>query len=184
MRPEQPTSLSLPENRRMFKVISRLMIYALCAGLLTACASNSTKLEPPRVQLLGIQVLSTDMFAQKFKTRLQVQNPNQIEVPVRGIDFEVLLLGDRFAQGVSNDQFIIPALGEAEFDLTVTTSFVSAFGRLISRMGGAKLENIDYEIVGTLYVDKGFVKKIPFNNKGTLNFSKALEAREHGQTTL
>ena len=69
----------------------------------------------------------------------------------RGLDFEVLLFGDRFAQGVSSDQFVLPALGEAEFNMTVTTSFVSSFGRLISRMGGAKLESIEYEIVGTVF---------------------------------
>lgn len=168
----------------MLRMISRVLIVAGATALLAACATNMTDLVPPRIQILGIQVLSTDMFAQKFKARLQVQNPNELELPVRGIDFQVMILGDRFAEGVSDDQFIIPALGEAEFDLTITTSFVSAFGRLISRMGGGKLENLDYEIVGTLYVDKGMMKKIPFNNKGTLDFGRALDSRKPGETTL
>jgi LEA14-like dessication related protein len=165
-------------------MISRVLIAGGATALLAACATNMADLVPPRIQILGIQVLSTDMFAQKFKARLQVQNPNELELPVRGIDFQVMILGDRFAEGVSNDQFVIPALGEAEFDLTITTSFVSAFGRLISRMGGGKLENLDYEIVGTLYVDKGMMKKIPFNNKGTLDFGRTLDSRKPGETTL
>ena len=50
---------------------------------------------------------------------------------------------------------MLPARGEAEFDMMVTTNFVSSFGRLLSRVGGGKLENIDYEIAGKVLVDKG-----------------------------
>ena len=166
------------------KGLLRPLIIVALAAWLTACAGMSTKLEPPRVQLLGIDVLSTDMFAQQFNAHLQIQNPNDVEMPIRGLDFEVLLFGDRFAQGVSSDHFVLPALGEAEFNMTVTTSFVSSFGRLISRMGGAKLESIEYEIVGTVFVDKGMVKKIPFNHKGTVDFSRAAGNKKSSGTTL
>ena len=69
----------------------------------------------------------------------------------------------------------MPALGEAEFDMAVTTNFVSSMGRLISRMGGGKLENVDYELAGTLLLDKGMVRKIPFNKRGTLDFKRLLD---------
>ena len=67
---------------------------------------------------------------------------------------------------------MLPAQGEAEFDMMVTTNFVSSFGRLLSRIGGGKLENVDYEIVGKIIVDKGMVRKIPFNHRGTVDFTK------------
>jgi LEA14-like dessication related protein len=104
--------------------------------------------------------------------RLRVRNPNDMELKVRGLDYEILLMGDGFAEGNSSDEFLIPALGEAEFDMTVTTNFVSSLGRLISRMGGGKLENVEYEIVGEVLVDKGMIKKIPFNHKGKVDFTK------------
>ena len=92
---------------------------------------------------------------------MHVQNPNNMELPVKGIDYTLLLMGDLFAEGKTNEPFVLPALGEAEFDMTVTTNFVSSLGRLISRVGGGKLEDIDYELAGTLFVDKGMVRKIP-----------------------
>ena len=49
-------------------------------------------------------------------------------------------------------------------------------------MGGGKLENIDYELAGTLLVDKGMVRKIPFNKRGTLDFTRALEKAKSGAT--
>lgn len=150
----------------------RLWLVALVAGCLAACAGLSTHLESPKVALLSVQMLSTDMFAQKFRVRLKVENPNDLEMPVRGLNYQIFLMGDSFAEGSSTDQFLIPAKGEAEFDLPVTTNFVSSLGRLISRMGGAKLENIDYEIAGEVLVDKGMVRKIPFSHRGKVNFSR------------
>jgi len=76
------------------------------------------------------------------------------------------------------------AKGEAEFDMLVTTNFMSAFGRLLSRVGGGKLENIDYEISGKLYVEKGILRKIPFSHHGTVDFSKQLKAIQQQPKTL
>jgi hypothetical protein len=70
---------------------------------------------------------------------------------------------------------VLPALGEAEFDMLVTTNFVSSFGRLLSRVQGGRLEDIDYEITGKVMVDKGMVRKIPFNHRGTVDFTRALK---------
>lgn len=145
----------------------------LAAACLAGCASLGSKLVSPTVSVLNVQMLSTDMFAQKFKVRVKVENPNDIQLKVNGIEFEILLMGDGFAEGNSSDQFLLPAKGEAEFDMAVSTNFVSSLGRLISRKGGGRLENVDYEIVGTLYIEKGFAKKVPFNHKGTVDFTKA-----------
>jgi LEA14-like dessication related protein len=140
---------------------------------LSACASLAPKIETPTVELMGVQVLSGDMFSQRFMVHVKVQNPNDIEVPVESIEFTAFLMGDRFGEGASYSPFVLPALGEAEFDMFITTNFVSGFGRLVSRMGGHKLENVEYEISGKLHLDKGLLRTIPFNHKGLVNFSKA-----------
>jgi LEA14-like dessication related protein len=88
------------------------------------------------------------------------------------------MMGDSFAEGVSNESFLLPARGEAEFDMLVTTNFVSSFGRLLSRVSGGKLENVDYEITGKVMVDKGMVRSVPFNHRGTVDFTKVLKPLE------
>jgi len=144
-----------------------------CLGA-AGCASIPSHLVAPQVDLVGIQMLSTDMFAQKFKVRVKVTNPNDLEVPVRGLDYQIFLMGDSFAEGNTSDRFVLPAKGEAEFDMTVTTNFVSSLGRLISRVGGGKLENLDYEIAGSVLLDKGMVRKIPFNHRGTVDVARLM----------
>jgi LEA14-like dessication related protein len=152
-----------------------LLFVAACAVLLAACTSMGPKLEAPQLELVGVQMLSTDMFAQRFKVRVKVTNPNDLELPVRGLEYTIIMMGDSFAEGMSDEPFVLPAMGEAEFDMLVTTNFVSSFGRLLSRVQGGKLENIDYEIAGKVMVDKGMLRKIPFNHRGTVDFSKALK---------
>jgi LEA14-like dessication related protein len=155
-----------------------LIVALVAAGWLAGCSTFSTKLVTPNLELLGIQMMSTDMFAQKFRVRVKIENPNDLELPVRGLDYKIFLMGDSFADGVTSDRFVVPAKGEAEFDMIVTTNFVSSLGRLISRVGGGKLENLDYEIAGQVLLDQGFVKKIPFNKNGKVDIARALGKRE------
>jgi len=161
-------------SKRVHGVGMLAALFALVA-LLPGCTSLGGDLVAPRLSLVGVQMLSTDMFAQKFKVRVLVQNPNDLELPVRGIEYQIIMMGDSFADGTSSDVFLLPARGEAEFDMLVTTNFVSSFGRLLSRVGGGKLENIEYEISGKVFVDKGVLRRIPFNHRGTVDFSRALK---------
>jgi LEA14-like dessication related protein len=149
-----------------------------CLALLAACSTMPSKLVAPTIEVMAVQVMSADMFAQRFKLRIRVINPNDLELAVRGLEYEVLMMGDAFAEGVSGEAFLLPARGEAEFDMMVTTNFVSSFGRLLSRVSGGKLENVDYEIVGKVLVDKGMVRSIPFNHRGTVDFTKVLKPIE------
>lgn len=161
-------------SKRVHGVGMLAALFALVA-LLPGCTSLGGDLVAPRLSLVGVQMLSTDMFAQKFKVRVLVQNPNDLELPVRGLEYQIIMMGDSFADGTSSDAFLLPARGEAEFDMLVTTNFVSSFGRLLSRVGGGKLENIEYEISGKVFVDKGVLRRIPFNHRGTVDFSRALK---------
>ena len=164
-----------PRTRRAVPRAASVLLLAALAVLVAACSTLGSKLEAPRLSLVGIQVLSTDMFAQRFKVRVLVQNPNDLELPVRGLEYQIILMGDSFADGTSTDAFLLPARGEAEFDMLVTTNFVSSFGRLLSRVGGGKLEDIEYEITGKVYVEKGMLRKIPFSHRGTVDFAKQLK---------
>jgi LEA14-like dessication related protein len=165
-------SVPAPGARAPFRAL-RVASLLVLAWLLAACSTLSPKLESPDLEVTGIQMLSTDMFAQKFRVRVRVTNPNDLELQVRGIEYQIILMGDSFAEGNSTDKFVLPAMGEAEFDMMVTTNFVSSFGRLLSRVGGGKLENLDYEIAGHVMLDKGFVKKIPFNKSGQVDVTRA-----------
>jgi LEA14-like dessication related protein len=156
----------------MARFLPRALLLALLAAV-AACSSFGPKLESPQLTLLGIQILSADMFSQQFKVRVKVVNPNDLEVAVRGLEYDILLMGDSFAEGTANQPFVLPARGEVEFDMAVTTNFVSSLGRLVSRMQGGKLEDVQYQITGKLLLEKGVMRTIPFSHAGTVDFKKA-----------
>ena len=153
----------------------RFLVRALAVAALATvagCAGFGKKIETPTVDVTDVQILSADMFAQSFKVRLKVQNPNDFDVPVESIDFKLYLMGDEFGEGVTEAPFTLPAKGEAEFDTLLSTKFISALGRVVSRKGGNKLENVEYAVTGTLHLAKGFVREVPFSHKGLVDFSK------------
>jgi len=142
---------------------------AVCVCLLALAGCVTPKLEAPRLTLVNVSMTSADIFNQQFRVRLHVQNPNDRDLPVNGIDYELFLEGDSFAEGVSNQKFVIPALGETEFDLPVRTNFVSSLGRLVSRLQGRK--QVQYVIEGKVLTDIGIFSKVPFRESGLVDLT-------------
>ena len=120
----------------MHSFFLRICTLSLLLVSLAACSSLAPKIETPRLAIVSVSMTSGDVFSQNFLVRLNVQNPNDRELPVKGIDYKLFLQGDSFAEGMSNAPFVVPALGEKEFDLTVRTNFVSSVGRLLTRLNG------------------------------------------------
>ena len=98
--------------------------------------------------------------------RLKVQNPNSIELPVNGLDIAVELAGEPFANGVSAREFVVPAYGEAEFDMLVTAN---AAGALLKIAGGDRKsrEEIGYRLKGRCRQSSAAALD-PFDESGTL----------------
>jgi hypothetical protein len=93
-----------------------------------------------------------------------VVNPNDRDLPVRSISYEVELAGTAFAHGESVTDFVVPAKGETEFDVNVTAN---AAGALLRLVGGGKGDP-EYRIFGKVRLSSGLVRGIPFDHKGVL----------------
>lgn len=150
----------------MHGLFLRICTLGVLLTALAACSSFVPKLETPRLTIVSVSMTSGDIFSQNFLVHLNVQNPNDRALPVKAIDYQLFLQGDSFAEGVSNAPFVVPALGETEFDLTVRTNFVSSIGRLLTRLNGKK--TVEYTLEGKVITDLGMIKKIPFRENGTV----------------
>ena len=141
----------------------------LCALVLclTACSAMGPKLAVPKLALVTVAMTSADIFNQQFLVRVNVQNPNDRELPITGIDYKLFLEGDSFSEGVSNKPFTVPAQGDIDFDMVVRTNFVSGAARLMSRLNGS--DQVQYVVEGKILTDISMMKKIPFQETGTVN---------------
>jgi LEA14-like dessication related protein len=148
---------------------------ALLAALLGACAT--TQLEPPNLSIVNMEMLESSLFTQRLKVRVRVQNPNEIELPVKGVSAKLEIAGEKFASGVSADSFTVPAFGEEEFDLLVDASMAKTLLTMMGKGGGAKtMESLDYRISGKVSLSSGMVRSIPFDETGTFNLKGAAAA--------
>jgi LEA14-like dessication related protein len=137
--------------------------------LMQSCSLFGPKLTVPRLKVVSIGMVSADLFSQQFLVRMNVQNPNDRELPIKGIDYKLFLQGDSFAEGVDTAPFVVPALGESQFDMTVRTNFVSSIGRLVQRLNGKN--KVEYVIEGTVFTRLGLFSKIPFQESGEVDLN-------------
>ena len=126
-----------------------LCALALCLIGLQLAAAGPRK--SPRLTLVSVAMTSADIFNQQFVVKLNVENPNDRELPITGIDYKLFLEGDSFAEGVSNKPFTVPAQGDTDFDMTVRTNFVSGGARLMSRLNGRN--QVQYVVEGKMLTE-------------------------------
>jgi LEA14-like dessication related protein len=142
------------------------------AVMLGACASMSTKFKAPRLTLIAASMASTDVFSQQFRVRVRVENPNALDLPIKSINYTLLLEGDNFSEGVSEAPFVVPANGEKEFDLNMQTNFVSSIARLLSRLTGTNRTTVAYAFTGYVTVDATFSPTLKFTESGAVDLAR------------
>ncbi|WP_273431497.1 LEA type 2 family protein [Chitinibacter tainanensis] len=131
------------------RLVQKLLLYCCAVVLLSSCSVIPNGFEKPQVSLAGISVGKLGLVEQQFVLHLRVQNPNNYEIPLDGLQVKVALNGQHFAQGVTNEKLDLPRLGEKVVKLNVTTNLSGVFKQIQAlQLGSAKLK---YELTGKVY---------------------------------
>ena len=140
----------------------------LCAAalLLGACALTP-KFIPPRLSVVDVQIESSDLWEQRLKVRMRVQNPNDRRLPVKGLEYTIEVEGQQFASGESAASFVVPPMGEAEFDMNVTTNLAGTLIKLLGRGSDLRGQSVAYRLSGKIALSEGLMRSIPFEERGT-----------------
>lgn len=137
--------------------------------LLAACAALSG-LKPPQVSLSDVSLGQATLFEQRLKLRLRVANPNERELALNGLVFKMEAADRTFAEGLSNQQVVIPALGEGIVEVEASVQTLELLN-LLPRLTGSD-GKFEYRLKGeALTRDYG---RIPFDRTGrmTLPFKR------------
>jgi LEA14-like dessication related protein len=144
---------------------SLLAAAALTLPLFSGCAL--TRLETPKLSIVSMQLQSADLFSQRLALRMRVLNPNARELPVKGISYRVEINGTEVGQGLANAPFVVPAMGEAEFDVQMTANLAGALARLLLRRNSQ--DSLEYRLAGDIALSSGFLRRIPFDERGRVS---------------
>jgi LEA14-like dessication related protein len=146
--------------------MSRMLITAIAALALSACSLFVPKLEKPTLSVVSVQMLKGDLWHQELRLRMRVQNPNDRALPVKGLSYELDVEGQDFAHGMSGESFVVPARGEAEFDLSVSANMAS----MLIRVLGQGNKPVEYRITGKISLSAGLLRSLSFNEHGTFSW--------------
>jgi LEA14-like dessication related protein len=135
---------------------------------LASCSLLAPKFNRPNITVISIQMRSGNLLQQNFAVKLDIQNPNDRSLPVRGVNVALNIAGEQVATGLSDRAIVVPAFGESEFDLTVTANMALALLKLANKMD-LHADTIEYELTGTASIDLPFLRNLPFHQTGSLS---------------
>jgi LEA14-like dessication related protein len=143
----------------------------LVAQFVAGCAL-SPKLEAPTLSVVSVQLTSGTLWEQHLVVRMHVHNPNDRALPVKSLEYTLEVAGQPLASGVSDSSFVVPASGETEFDMSMTTNVTGTLIRLLGRGPDALGQSVAYRLTGKVTLAQGLLRSIPFEQSGTFRLQQ------------
>ncbi len=142
------------------------LVWIPALALLIGCAGlRSQDVIEPDVQLVNIVLKDATLFEQELQVDLRIFNPNDFDLPIGGLTFDLHVNGDRMARGNSADGVKVPRLGDAVLQVTTRTSSIAMVRQL---MNPPKSGLYEYEISGDVVISGFARKRVPFEHKGEM----------------
>ncbi len=147
---------------RRAALIAITLVLAGCSGL------PRYGMEPLSVTLADVRPSQLGLLEQEFLMKIRVQNPNAMDLPLRGVAFDVELNGMHFAKGVSRQEGVVPAFGDVVLDVKAISTLGDILAQVVAlREGGAG--RISYRLQGKLSPVGG--ASLPFDSTGNIDLS-------------
>ncbi len=145
-----------------------LGLVAVATGLLAACV-GLRNLEAPEVVVTAIRPVDATLLEQRFEVDLRIYNPNNRDLPIDGVDFELAINEGRLARGSGATDLLLPRLGEAETTVRVSTSVFDVARQV---MNAGQSETLSYRLSGRIHLGTGLGGSLPFEKTGVLGHTR------------
>lgn len=166
---EIPTTRGVPVTRR-------LSLAVLFAISLASCAWVPGRVESPSVHIADINLRNATLFEQQYVLSLRVQNPNDFDLPIEGLSYEIELNDKPFAKGASSRAVNVPRFGSALLEVEGISTITDLL-RQYRQLTKGELTGLRYRLKGKLTL-QGSAAKIPFDYQGEIGLPTDLGAGE------
>ncbi|HHX35121.1 MAG TPA: hypothetical protein GX719_07620 [Gammaproteobacteria bacterium] len=133
-------------------IIKRTSAYLVFIALLSSVSGCSTgvssSFKKPDIQLVDVELVHAKLLEQQFILHFRVDNPNSKSLPIRNINYRVLLNDTPLATGSNSQWLTVPASSHAYFKIPVHTNLWRHM-KVVVRM----LEKPDQPIHYALHAD-------------------------------
>ncbi len=136
----------------------------IAASAFTGCASTE-KAMPLRVRLADMTFLEGGLFAQQIGLELLVGNPNNFDIALEGLTFELEINGEAFADGFSNQAVTIPRLSQIKVPVTGSTTLLNFVQQalILGERG-----DLSYRLSGVAHLGGLYKRAVPYEQAGRL----------------
>ncbi len=148
-----------------------LLTLASCSYVERVPKMLRPELQKPTVELVDIRIGKLSLFNQKLIVRLKVENPNELEIPVSSLSCSLELENLIVANGHMTEPIVIPAMGEHEFDVVVSTSILK-ISRPVTKLLKANKKTVDYRVSGKVKLDVLFLDPFDFKKEGRIEIDR------------
>ncbi len=143
----------------------RLLVLSASGMLLGGC--SLTRLEAPDITPTSVELMDAQITEQRFKVGLHVQNPNDRSLPIKSANCALQIQGVEVGRGETTAPFNVPAHGDSDVDMIVTTNLASSVPNLITRLFRAG-DLPSYRLSGSVNPDITLLPPIPFSTSGQI----------------
>jgi len=147
-------------------MLQRLLVLFLALGL-AACTGLPLNAVAPKVSVAEVDVKSLGLFEQHFDVGLRVSNPNDFELNIEALDFELEVNGRPFVQGLSR----VPTLIAATSSTVLRVDAIMQSKNLIQQIKTLPPESlkhgVPYRIKGRVKTDRSS-RWLPFDHAGVV----------------
>lgn len=145
-----------------------LLLPAACAGIAP---------EPPRVRLADVRLAGGSLLVQELDVDLRLGNPNNADLPLDGLRFELEVNGRPLAEGYTNEAVVLPRLAEVTLPVRASVTLLDLM-RQVMALG--QDERLSYRLTGRAFLSGFAGRALPFAVEGELVPGPA----EEGGTSL
>ncbi len=137
-----------------------------CVALCVVMAACAPHFEKPAVTVEKIDYRGGNLLQQDFAVRFNIHNPNTRALPVAGLDAELSVDGDRIAAGAADRPFVVPALGDGQFDMSIHVDMAAGLLKLL-----AHRDELPYALTGKVRIDLPLLRSMPFQSTGSIKLN-------------
>lgn len=156
-------------NIPVYKTRAFVFLLMLLAGLgLNGCSSSPSEtvlLKEPEVQLVDVELDHARLLEQQFTLRFRVDNPDDVELQVRGLNYTVFLDKLKLASGQYPTWLTVPPHGHADLEVPVQTNLwrhMKDIAKLLRKSDAP----VRYRLTGELLVGLMFGHNVNVSREG------------------
>lgn len=165
---------------RGLRACAALRTVAALAVLLLVSACSTSEPVPPQVRVVDLRLLESGVFEQRFEIDLRIGNPNDFDLPLDGLTFELEVNSADFARGFTDERVTIPRLGEETISVVASTTLIDLVRQMTLL---AERGDLSYRLHGIAYLNSITRRSAPYESEGTFRLGGSRKPAEPSSPT-